>query len=222
MGDFDRNDNSPKSNETKKLVIVLALGVVLIGLVAMQFLKNGSPQTAAGAPVNTGVALPPPVVSEELSPGTLANMLHELQNDSTQTLLRPGAAGDAALDTAPRNPFRMSNDWLRSLFNTKPVAPALTPTSNPAPMFVTTRPVPPTYPAPSPIALQAADFKLTGILNGTMAVINGKVVKIGDVVGKARVIDITDNSVRLQPADFPNGPTLVLSMGSLLDAQGER
>ena len=49
-----------------------------------------------------------------------------------------------------------------------------------------------------------------------MAVINGKVVKVGDTVGKARVLDIAENTVRLQPADSPASPPLVLSMSALL------
>jgi hypothetical protein len=222
MGDFDRHsNNSAKPNETKKMVIVLALGVVLIGLVAMQFMKRGSPQTAVGAPVGSGVALPPPVLSEEISPQALANMLSDLQNDPTRPLLRPGAANDSALNVAPRNPFRMSRDWLDSLF-TPVVTPATAPVLIVEPVQpvrpVATAPVEtrPYVPAPRIIVLQASDYKLSGILNGTMAVINGKVVKVGDVVSKARVIEINDSTVRLQAAESPAGPTLVLSMGSVL------
>jgi hypothetical protein len=213
MGDFDRNDNSAKPDETKKLVIVLGLGVVLIGLVAMQFMKRGAPQAAAGAPMGNGVALPPPVLSEEISPQALATMMNDLRNDPTRPLLRGSAAADGLLSTPPRNPFRISNAWLQSLFAPQTaVAPATKPapaTTNPAP-----QPIP--LPSPSSFALRAEDYKLTGILNGTMAVINGKVIKVGDTVGKARILNIDDNSVRLQSADFPNGPTLVLSLTTLL------
>ena len=220
MGDFDRHSSSPKPNETKKMVVVLALGVVLIGLVAMQFMKGGSPQSAVGAPVGGGVALPPPDLSQEISPQTLALMLNDLQNDPTRSLLNAGPAGHAALDAAPRNPFRMSADWYQSLF-----APGVVPATATAPAF---NPVtspgaaaagdshPPVAPGGRTVTLQASDYKLSGILNGTMAVINGKVVKVGDTVGKARVLDIAENTVRLQPADSPASPPLVLSMSALL------
>jgi hypothetical protein len=222
MGDFDRNDNSPKPNETKKLVVVLALGVVLIGLVAMQFMKRGAPQAAVGAPVGNGVALPPPILNEEISPQVLTNMLHEIENDPTDPLLRAVPAGAASLNIPPRNPFRMSAHWFQSLFAAAPVvpvtAPPVTPVKTPEPPVATPPVLPPTTTAaPAPVVLRAADYKLSGILNGTMAVLNGKVVKVGDVIGNARVIEISENAVRLQPADFPTGPTLVLSLASQLN-----
>jgi hypothetical protein len=213
MGDFDRNDNSPKPNETKKLVVVLALGVVLIVLVAMQFMKGGAPQAAVGSPVGNGMALPPPILSDEISPQSLATMLGDLQNDPTAPLLRTGARGGGPLNTPPRNPFRMNGDWYHSLQRQDPVQPVVATRPDPVPVYV-----PPHLPdpTPTPTVLKAADYKLTGILNGTTAVINGRIVKVGDIVGQARVLEVRDNGVRLQAADSPEGPTLLLSMGTSL------
>ena len=217
MGDFDRNSSSPKPNEAKKMVIVLGLGVVLIGLVAMQFMKRGAPQAAAGAPMGAGDPLPRPVLSEEISPQSLASMINDLRNDPTKPLLREGVTADGLLNTPPRNPFRMSNAWLQSLF-AAPTPVAVTTKPAPTPIDVTPAPTPAINPFPTPavVALRAEDYKLTGLLNGTMAVINGRVLKVGDTVGKARIMDIDDNTVRLQPIDQPNGPTIVLSLTALL------
>jgi len=215
MGDFDRNDNSGKRNEAKKLVAVLGLGVVLIVLVAMQFMKNGGPQAAAGAPVNNGVALPPPVVSEEISEKALANMINDLQNDPTKPLLRNGAATDHALDATPRNPFSLSNVWLNELIRPVSTASQTQPQHTEPRPYVTSLPVN----AAQPLALRAEEFKLASIINGNMAVINGKVVKAGDVVGKARIVDIREDGVTLQLADFPNGPRMELSIQPRLNKE---
>jgi hypothetical protein len=217
MGDFDRHNSSPKNNETKKLVVVLGLGVVLIAVVAMQFMKRGAPQAAAGAPVGNGAALPQPVLTEEISPQALANMTNDLKNDPTAPLLRGPAMADRVLNTPPRNPFRMSGAWLQSLLAAQtPVAAATKPASTPPVVTPFPAPMVTPFPAPALNVLRAEDYKLTGILNGTTAVINGRIVMVGDTVGKARIIDITDNTVRLQSADSPNGPTLALSLAALL------
>ena len=128
MGDFERNENPGKKNETRKLVVVLALGAVLVGLVALQFMKNGGPQAAAGAPVTNGVALPPPVVTEELSASALDGMMNELKNDPTQPLLRQEAEMDLQLAVPPRSPFHLSSSWLGLL-----VKPVIVPPPPPDP-----------------------------------------------------------------------------------------
>lgn len=214
MGDFDRNTSSAgeKPADTKKMVIVVALGVVLIGLVAMQMMKHGGgPQVAAGAPVADGVALPPPVVAEEISPDALAHMTADLQNDPTSKLLRQESRGDDSLNAVPNNPFSMDGTWLATLIRpgrTTPVQ-AVQPTQEPV------RQANPT-PLAAGTALRAEDYKLASIVNGNMAIINGKIVKTNDIVGKAKVLQIRDDAVVLQSFDSPTGPTIEISMSTRL------
>src|ERR1043165_6501822 len=103
MGDFDRNKapGGEKKNETKKMAAVCMLGVVLLALVGMQFLKKG-PQQAVGAPANSGVALPTPVFNGEISKQALTAKLNDLQNDPTAALLKGDVHTDHTLDAVPR------------------------------------------------------------------------------------------------------------------------
>jgi hypothetical protein len=210
MGDFDRVDNAPKANETKKIAVVLVLGVVLIGLVATQFMKHSGPQNAAGAPTVNTADLSAPALPEDLSPAQVAALIADLQKDPTTALLHPVGAKDPALAAAPRNPFGISKTWLAQLIIDKP---APTPTVTPR----TPTDPPPTTPLRTPVGLRADDYKLTGILNGNTAVINGTVVKTGATIGRARVIGIHDKTVVLQPADFPDAPTVELNFQSSLN-----
>ncbi len=204
MGDFDRNPTAAKPNESRKLVIVLSLGALLIGLVALQFLKGGTgPQSASGAPVPSGSPLAPPVLANEISPAALDAMMNELKADPTTALLCQDLRGDHSLAAVPRNPFAMSDAWLKDL-GSHPPQPAATRSSS--------TPPPATIPGVPALSLRVEDFKLATIVNSDMAVINGKIVKVGDVVAGARVLKIRNDGVTLQHVDSPGGPTIELSM----------
>jgi hypothetical protein len=220
MGDFDRNvsASSDKPNETKKMVVVLGLGVVLIGLVAMQMMKKGNgPQPAVGAPAGNGVALPPPVLTEEISPNALAVMTAQLQNDPTSQLLKVGhEAGDPKLDAVPRNPFALSSALLANLRTEPRIVPAP----------VTPNPVQPT-PTPVAVAIPAPrreDFKLS-MISGDMAIINGRIVRVGDIVDpqknggtvKGRVLQIRSDAVLLQNPESIDGATIEISTSPTLN-----
>ena len=67
-------------------------------------------------------------------------------------------------------------------------------------------------------SLRAGDFKLTAILD-KKAVINNKVVQVGEMVGEAKVLDVRDNAVVLQHGKYSDGPTIELHMNSGLLTQ---
>lgn len=200
MGDFDRFEKPAQANESKKLVMVVALGAMLLGLVGYQFVKRG-PQQAAAAELSG----PPELASANETPAVLRDALTHnptaklLQNDGTQ----------APAPKPLRNPFRMSKEWLAVL--NPPVQP-VKPTNN-----TTTKPIVPQVVVNTvvPITLRAEDYKLSSVVttgNGMAAIINGKVVRAGDVMGQARILEITGEEVTLQHVSFPDGPITTISM----------
>lgn len=46
------------------------------------------------------------------------------------------------------------------------------------------------------VALAEENFKVDGVMYGTTAIVNGKIVKVGDYVNGAKVIEITDDFVK--------------------------
>jgi hypothetical protein len=201
MGDFDRFEKPAQANESKKLVTVAALGALLLGLVGYQLVKRG-PQQAAAAEISGQ----PEAASASETPAALRDAL---TNNPTATLLQKD--GLQAPPPKPlRNPFRMSSAWLAAL--NPPVQATRVPTTTAA-----TRPVVPqiVVNAVVPITLRAEDFKLSSVVttgSGMAAIINGKVVRAGDVVGQARILEITGEEVTLQHVSFPDGPITTISM----------
>jgi hypothetical protein len=177
----------------------------------MQFTKRAGPQPAMGAPTAAFSTLPSPVVNEDLSASGLAGMIADLQKDPTSALLLNAGTTDTTPNAVPRNPFRMSRTWFTALNPTTP--PPITPT----PAVAQPKPAPlPTAPD-RPAALRDQEFRLTAIL-GTSAIVNGKVVQAGAIIGRARVLEIRPNAVILQPTDSRTAPTLELALPSSLDA----
>jgi hypothetical protein len=198
MGDFDRFEKPNQANEPKKLVMVIALGAALLGLVGYQMVKRG-PQQASAA--ESGDA-PAAAVSE-----TPAVLRESLAQDPTASLLR--ADGDVTPATKPmRNPFRMANAWLTTLHR-----PVQVNTQNP---IETTKQPPRVIVDPiNPVPLRVEDYKLSSIVNmgpSMAAIINGKVLQVGGVVGRARIVKISGQEVTLQNIDFPDLPATTLSM----------
>ena len=197
MGDFDRKDDAPKKTSRKQWVMAAVLGTALLGVVAYEFGGNG-PQTAAASGVNIGGS------SEASSAETPEQVLGALKNDPTQKLLLESHSADPIGPTLLRNPFRVSNQWRSTLVSIQ------APIAAPAPEVHVTARVEPTRVA-------AEGFKITSIVNGQYAVINNKIVTVGAVVDKARVLEIRSDRVVLQSVDFPDGPRTELLLNAPLN-----
>ena len=203
MGDFDRVQNPSAKNESKKIGLVILLGLVLVGVVVFHFTKQG-PQVASAAPGPLGNPTPDPIAATE-SPD---KALTALEQDPTAHLLPAPAIEDPTLSKVPRNPFRISSVMLAGI-----VKPVEIVTPQPAP----TVPIPTTPQVIKPIEppLRIEDYKLSSVLHvgGKLtAVINGKIVSSGMLVDKARVLDIREDGVTLQNSQAPDGPTINLNM----------
>src|SRR5436190_6644496 len=91
MGDFDRQESGgAKANDTKKAVIALVLGVVLIGLLANWYLKRTMQPAAAGvgAPRAGGRGVPVAIGDDDMSPAWLAWVQAWLESELTGAELR--------------------------------------------------------------------------------------------------------------------------------------
>lgn len=197
MGDFDRNASPDKKNESKKLVMVAALGAVLLGLIWFEFMKK-SPEAMAGQ------VAPAAAAASDAAAQSPDMLMAELKVDPTAGLLI--REGTPAQDSRPpRNPFHMADGWRASL-----VRPA-----EPGPVVHNDTPHPkPAAPA-APLPLSSENFKLTGIMHAgssLYAIINNKILTVGNIVGKARVVEIREDGVSLQQVDSPDGPILQLSV----------
>jgi hypothetical protein len=201
MGDFDRRHEKPATNDqSKQITLMIVLGLVLTGVLGYHFMKSG-PQPAKAAPAGMG-GIPVPIIEE--TPEQASDLLRQ---DPTAALLRPTAAVDDSLNKLPRNPFLISEQWRASLVTA--IEPAVTPTA--APAVVTPRPI--TVRAiPVP---KAEHFKLGSTMRqggGYVAIVNGRIVTVGGLVGDARVLDIQEGRVVLQHSEYPEGPKLELTM----------
>ncbi len=205
MGDFDRVEKPNPAGDSKKLVIVVALGAALLGLVGYQLVKRG-PQQASAA---ESTAAPAAGVTD--SPAVLRDALTQ---NPTAGLLRPD--GSAAPTVKPmRNPFRMGGAWLASLHQAQPIKPTVQNDTPRQPPKANVDPI-------APVALRIEDYKLSSIVNmgsSMAAIINGKVLQVGSVVGKARIVQINGQEVVLQNVDFPDQPNMTLSMQPKLNQQ---
>jgi hypothetical protein len=199
MGEFDRKDIAPKKTGGKQLVMVGVLGATLLGLLVYEFTAKG-PQTAAASAIGDG-GTPAPLAS--LS--TPDQVLSSLSSDPTEKLLLENHVPDPIGTKVLRNPFRMSSQWRAAL--------------TPAPAAVISQPVTNTHgtPRPEPVRVAADGYKLTTIVNGQYAVINNKIVTVGAVVDKARVLDIQADRVVLQSVDWPEGPRTELLLNAPLN-----
>src|SRR5947208_1748791 len=124
MGDFDRVHNTGSQGDSKKIGMVVVLGLVLVGVLAFHFSKPG-PHVAVASSVGSApgfVATPAPTETPEIA-------LSKLQEDPTASLLRGGTTEDPVLAKVPRNPFSMSTRWVASLTKVKevPVVPVKAP-----------------------------------------------------------------------------------------------
>jgi len=207
MGDFDRKDKKAGNDQSKQITIMILLGVVLIGVVGYHFSKGGPSPSAASA--NAG-GIPMPVIDE--TPEQASNALKQ---DPTASLLRQTQEVDTTLDKVPRNPFLMGEAWRMTLVrDVEPVSTPVTPVNTTPIVRNTERKV---IPAP-----KADNFKLASIVRqgGTLsAIINGRIVGVGAVVGDARVVEISEGRVVLQNADFADGPKTELTLSPQLKQQ---
>jgi len=211
MAEFDRMEQPSSAKETKKVVLVVALGALLVGLIVFEMIKKG-PQEANAA---TPGALNQPAELSGMDES--ANTLRQaLLHDPTASLLHAAAATQP--DLTLRNPFRMAPDWMKILVTsggTDTAVPTV-PLKQPDPPRGVTMSV-------TPQAVRAEDYKLQTIVNqgaeGMTAMINNRFVKEGDVLGKARVLEIRNNGVTLQHVDFPNGPKTDVMMRTGMSSQ---
>ena len=200
MGDFDRKEKKAGSDQTKQIGIMIALGAVLIGVVGYHFSKGGG----GPAPVQAG-AIPMPVIDE--TPEQASNALKQ---DPTASLLRETQDVDTSFGKTPPNPFLMGEAWRSSLVAVPIANPErvveLPPNTGQNPTRIRIIPAP-----------KAENFKLASIVRqgGSLsAIINGRIVGVGAVVGDARVIAITEAGVVLQNAESSNGAKLELTLDS--------
>jgi hypothetical protein len=207
MGDFDRNAKPAEGAQTKKLIMTAVLGAVLVGVVAMQMLKGGptAAEASTGQPPRTNSGGEQPQVVDDSPEALRAALL----KDPTPSLL---VAGPRTPTIAPseQNPFAMSRAWRQSISPKEPVPEPVqhVPVVQPEPTIVTP-------PAPEPVALKAADYKLSMILvsNGQLiALVNGSTVSAGSKLRDAVVVEVRSDAIVLRPKDFPEGPTLELSL----------
>jgi hypothetical protein len=211
MGEFDRHQNQPRGNDTRKAVMALVLGVVLIIMLANWYLKS-PPAAVAGVPAAVSAGASPFILSDDMSPTALAQLQTQLNSDPTGALLLDRGTAPATDAPALRNPFRVAPAWQARLI--RQAAPQVV--ADPQPR-IAVEPQP-TPPRPEIPALRSADYKLQSLFvqNGQRsALINSREVRVGDVVGKARVLEIRDNAVILQHLEAPNAPPITLSMPSL-------
>ncbi|HVX83548.1 MAG TPA: hypothetical protein VH253_01900 [Phycisphaerae bacterium] len=200
MSDFDKkpaDGQSPKQGG--KVAVLGLLGLVLAGVLVFHFTK-GSPQAATASPVADAGDPTAAVVPTE----TPAEAQAALANDPTAKLLRGSGDLDAQLAVVPTNPFILDAKWRASLVKT--VAP--TTAAEPLRAEVTPQPV-----VAAPQTVNAEGFKLSGIFRDNqhmVAIINGKIVSAGMVVGNARVVDIQPDKVVLRHVNSPTGPTVNL------------
>jgi hypothetical protein len=203
MGDFDRHAKQNEAAQSKKLIMVGVLGAVLVGVVAMQFMKGPAVADASALPgAGGGSAAQAPEESPEV-------LRASLLKDPTPELL---AAGPRAKTVVPieRNPFAMAHTWRTALAPKEP-------TPEPTPVAVTVQPEPvaPVIAAPQPLELKAADYKLSMILvsnNQYIALINGLTVSTGSRIKDALVLDVQADTVVLRHKDFENGKPLRLQL----------
>src|SRR6478736_4505254 len=105
MGDFDRKEKKAGGDQTKQIGIMVALGVVLIGVVGYHYTKG----TGGPAPAQAG-DIPMPVIDE-----TPEQARNALKQDPTALLLRQTQDVDTSFDKVPHNPFLMGEAWRISL-----------------------------------------------------------------------------------------------------------
>ena len=195
MGDFDKNQAPNSAAEKKKLALVGVLGAAILGVLGIHFMKGGPQAASASVVVDSGEGAAPAIQE------TPAQAEAALADDPTASLLRgSSAATDPVLMKTPHNPFVISAEWRNELVH---------------PMEVRIVNHEPVYLAPTPQALNVANFKLSGILhekNALCAIINGQIVSVGMVLDDAKIVEITSNRVTLQRADSPTGPKSELTM----------
>ena len=200
MGDFDRLQTAPGKQDNRKALAALVLAVVLVAMAA---------HWCFGRPAAAGAASPPPLLHDDgTTPAALATLHAELNNDPTASLLRSSAKPDV-IRQIPRNPFRMSPDWVALLGKTTPLPEPPKPdvqTATPERAVASTRPESP--------AIRASDYRLQGTFNlgGWEAIVNHKVVRVGDVIDKAQVVEIREDAVVVRHVDYPDGPRTALAM----------
>ncbi len=210
MGDFDRvqQPGSAPKNETKKIAMVVLLGAVLLGMLGYNMIKKGPGQAAAAQPANESGGGGNGAVTVIDQPTDVLRAA--LAQDPAATLLKNPDANQFPTTTL-RNPFRMSVAMYDSI-KPKAVEVAPAPTPNPTP-----GPTPNVLPTPTPTGtpavktLVAGAYKINTIIvsNGHLsALINGRLVSAGGVVGDALVLEVRDNGVTLRHKDFPDGPTM--------------
>jgi hypothetical protein len=172
--------------------------------VGYHFLKGG-PQSALAA--NPGESSADVAASSDQTP-TEALAALDPSRDPTRDLLLRAAALPSDLLTVPRNPFKISDVLHAQIIKPRQAAAkAAEPHVEPTRIIEEPRPVAET--------LKATDFKLAGIIRRDtqlVAIINGHFLAKGEIVGKARVVDIQDDHVTLRHKDWPDGPETVLTI----------
>jgi hypothetical protein len=193
MGDFDRSQEAaPANGKNKQVYIAIGLAVVLVSVLGHQLL-GGGPQAASALTFN-GASAGGTDADTAKTPEQAAAMLRD---DPTAQLLRGSPVSDHSWDAMPRNPFVMSENWRAGLVRAVPAA---------APAEVAVKPQ-----ATTPVAepLKSENYRLDSIFrqgDSYSAIVNGRIVKAGMVIGAARVVGIRDDRIILQGVDSPSAP----------------
>jgi hypothetical protein len=207
MGDFDRvQQPGAKTNETKKVAMVVVLGAVLLGMLGFQMLKKGPGQAAAA---NTSSGSEPAAAAPGIDQPTEVLRAALAQDPSASYDLT--GQGAVFPTSTLRNPFRMSQEFHTHLKPEKP--PEIKPVVPVNPV----EPVrPPVHITPAAIkSLPPAAYKLSMItvIGGNLsAMINARLVSAGAIIGDALVVEVRDDGVTLRHKDEPSGPTLELTL----------
>lgn len=197
MGSFDKNKPNPAAKQKQQIAMMVALGVVLAGVMFYQF-GRGTPRSAEAASFTQepAAAETPSATWTESTTEALA----KLNQDPTANLLRgSGGAVDPTLEVPPENPFAMSGKWRSTLVKLE--------TTQPTNVLTVKEPVVQTVTKPQTVS--ADDIKLQGVFRdnrGIHAIISGKIVSVGSVLGNARIVDIQDDRIVLQHASSNDGP----------------
>jgi hypothetical protein len=198
MASFTRRgatNPAPKNNRTK-LLLVGVLVVALAALLVTNLHLFGPRNVEAGAG-GASILVAEPAAPDETSAQALAN----LSADPTAQLLTDHGNSLGALDSAPKDPFRLDPTWLASLRTSNPQDP--TPRVSPA----APQPLTPLY-NPDQLKVQAI-FKDP---QRTYAVVNGNRMTSGAIIAGCQIVRIEANSVWFQPLHQPASAQFEISI----------
>jgi hypothetical protein len=195
-------------------VIVLIAAVALVGAAtaAWQFLgaglTGGTPRKATAA-----AAVRPPASPAQAGTPT-PSPKDEIQEilAKTRAAIKYYTPPVAGANVVCQDPYDQDNELFKSaapssaapVVTTQESAPASgSPTADVNPPAPLASPAPTTQPAPAPVQFDVAKYKVGGVLlddENSSAVVNGRIVRLGDIIDGAKVVKITSRNVQVRIA----------------------